>query len=216
MSDVVEQQEELQEIDYKAFYESNVNKVKDFDSVVAKKDELLKETKQAKEKERKQTEVAELARKEQKELAEKNGEFEKIAKYEREEKEKALSELMATRKENRDEKIHNAAMKVAIDLAKGDAKKAELLREFLAKSISNVADEFGRVDADTLQSVHKQFEVDERYAPLLGGNLSVGGSAPGNMRSAPQKDKVITRADFETLSQYERGQFFSKGGKLTD
>lgn len=208
----VAEQPEVAEVDYKAKYEEAQ---KNIEALAAKKEELLKETKQAKEEKRKQADLAEQAKQQQLEVAQKNGEFEKLWKQEQQEKEKALQELQSSRKERRDEKINLAAMKVAVDLAKGDANKAELLSEFLARSISNVADEYGHVDGDVLSSVRTQFETDKKYAPLLGGNQSVGSGAPGNTRSAQQQTKTITRSEFDSLDHFARKKFL-KGGKVID
>lgn len=211
---VVEQQDaEVEAVDYKALYEQSE---KEKAGLLAKKNELLNETKQAKSERAKAAELAEQARQEQLKIAEKNGEYEKLFKTEKERREQLENELSSARKEQRNEKIDIAAMRIASQLAKGDPDKAELLKVFLASSISNVADEFGRVDEDTLNSVAKQFESDKRYQPLLGGNLSVGGGAPGSMRGAQSSVKEISRNDFEAMDHGARRSFLAKGGKLAD
>ncbi len=197
-TNVAEQQPET--IDYKAKYEEAQ---KSIEALASKKEELLKETKQAKEEKRKQVEL-------QLEVAQKNGEFEKLWKQEQQEKEHALKELQLSRQERRDEKINLAAMKVAVDLAKGDANKAELLSEFIAKSIGKVADEYGQVDNDLLSSVRTQFETDKRYSPLLGGNQSNGSGAQGNTRSASVASKTLNRDEFSKLSSPAQSEFMSK------
>jgi Uncharacterized conserved protein len=188
---------------------------KAIEAISAKKEELLKETKQAKEEKRRQAEEAEKARQEKLVVAEKNGEYEKLWKQAQEDKQNLEKQLQQDRKERREEKINLDAIKIANDLAKGDAYKAELLSTFIASSISKIADEYGRADADVLASVRQQFETDKKYAPLLGGNQSAGGGAPGNQRSAP-KTNEITRADFEKMNDVQRAQHFKKGGKITD
>ncbi len=202
MSDVAEQP--VPEIDYKAKYEEAQKAI---ESLASKKEELLKETKQAKEEKRKQIEASEQVRLE---TAQKNGEFEKLWKQEQQEKEEALKELKISRQERRDEKINLAAMKVAVDLAKGDANKAGLLSEFVAKSIGKVADEYGQVDEDLLSSVRTQFESDSRYSPLLGGNQSNGSGAQGNPRSASGANKTLNRADFSKLDPKAQSEFAAK------
>jgi len=208
--EVAEQQEtEVDKVDYKSMYEEAQ---KSIEALSAKKDELLKETKQAKEEKRRQAELAEQAKKQQLEVAEKNGEFEKLWKQAQEEKETIQNELLNSRKERRDEKINLAAMKVAVDLAKGDPNKAELLSDFLARSIGKVANEFGQVDDEVLSSVRKQYETDSKYSPLLGGNKSVGSGAQGNTRSA-SVNNTLTRADFNALSLEKRTEFMGKVAK---
>ncbi len=210
MSDVAEQPEVVIEIDYKSKYEEAQKAI---EALASKKDELLKETKQAKEEKRKQVEAS-------LETAQKNGEFEKLWKQEQQEKENALKELQISRQERRDEKINLAAMKVAVDLAKGDANKAGLLSEFVAKSIGKVADEYGQIDEDLLSSVRTQFESDKRYSPLLGGNMSSGSGAQGNTRSASVANKTLNRAEFAKLDPKAQFEFASKvrsgSANLTD
>jgi len=204
-----ESQVEIQEESIETLKSQLAEAQKAIESLASKKDELLKETKAAKEEKRKQADLVQVAKQEQLAVAEKNGEFERLFKAEREERTKLEELLSSTKKEQRNEKIGLAAMKVAVDLAKGDANKAELLSEFLAKSISNVADELGRIDEDTLNSVRKQFESDKRYAPLLGGNLSNGGSAPGNARGAGVS-QTINRAEFDQMPAYKKSEFITK------
>lgn len=201
-----EQIAEQEVIDYKAKYEEAQ---KSIEALASKKEELLKETKQAKEEKRKQIEIADQERQQQLEVAQKNGEFEKLWKQEQQEKEKALQELSVSRRERRDEKINLAAMKVAVDLAKGDADKAELLSDFIAKSISKVADEYGQIDSDLLSSVRTQFETDKKYSPLLGGNKSVGSGAQGNTRGASVKT-TLDRAAFEKMGSKAKSEFAAK------
>jgi hypothetical protein len=208
-NNVAEQQDVSMEIDYKAFYEEHKDVLADYPGLVKKNKELMAETKQAKEEKRRQAEAAEEAKRKQLEVAQKNGEFEKLWKQEQQEKEKVLQELQNSRKERRDEKINLAAMKVAVDLAKGDANKAELLSEFVAKSIGKVADEYGQVDESLLSSVRTQFETDKRYAPLLGGNKSVGSGAQGNTRSA-SVTTTLDRASFDQLSPKAKAEFAAK------
>lgn len=197
-----------QELDYKALYEEAK---KSIDALAAKKEELLRETKAAKEEKRKAAEMAEKTKQEQ---LLKNQEYEKLWKQEQEEKERIKQELLKDRQERRNEKIGVAALRVATDLTKGDIARAELLEPFIQRTLSNVADDFGNVENDVLLSVKKQFETDVKYAPLIAVNKSVGGGATGNPRSAGDKQKTLERADFEKLTQHERAKFFKEGGKL--
>lgn len=206
MSDIenVAEQHEEEIIDYKAKYEEAQ---KSIEALAAKKDQLYNETKKAKEERARQAEVAEHAKQQQLEAALKNGEFEKLAKHEQQEKEKYLKELTDVKRERRDDKINIAAHKVAVELAKGDANKAELLSDFLARSIGKVADEFGNVDSDVLASVRSQFESEERYKPLLGNSKAVGGSAPGQARSAGDGTKQLSYSDYDRLSPSQKLDF---------
>jgi uncharacterized protein (DUF3084 family) len=211
--DVAEQQEvDVNEI--QALKAQLEEAKKAIEALAHKKDELLKETKQAKEEKRKAAEIVEAAKQKELESAQKNGEFERLWKQAQEEKEQLAKELMTDRQQRRDEKIRIAATKLALDLAKGDVTKAELLTEFVAKSVSNVADDAAHIDNDVLLSIKNQFEKDAKFAPLLAGNQAAGGSAPGNTRSAQQDTKTMERAAFDKLDPAKRMEFVKKGGTL--
>lgn len=186
---------------------------KAIESLANKKDELLAETKKAKEEKRKAAEQIEL---EKRQLAEKNGEYETLWKQTQAQLAEKEKELTQERQDRRNEKINTQAIKLAAELAKGDAYKAELLSTFVAQSLANVADDRGQIAADLLNSVKQKFETEERYKPLLGGNLSVGGSAQGNTSGKSASVKEISRADFDKLDHASRRKFFADGGKLTD
>lgn len=210
IKDVVENVEVEQEIDYKA----ELEKAKaELELVRAKKDELYKETKSAK---AQREEALKEAKRIEHEKALRDGEYEKLFKQRDDEYKKLEQQLQQDKQERRKDKIELTSAEIANDLAKGDANKAVLLRRFIADNVGSLADEMGNLEGDVIASIKRQFESDARYSPLLGGNLSTGGSAPGNARSAPQADKTIARAEFNAMSQEARRQFFSKGGKISD
>ena len=197
---------EIQEIDYKAFYEQNKETVEKLPGLLNKQQELLAETKKAKEERRK---IEELSKQEQMSLAEKQGKFEDLYKQTLEELKQERAIKAQEIQERRKEKIDLIASKVAESLAKGDTNKAELLSVFVSRDIHAVADESGNVDNDVIESIKKQFEADAKYQPLLGGNKSVGGSAPGNTRSAGASEEK-TRADFDKLPALKKSEFMAK------
>lgn len=212
---VAEQQTEEVEVNEIETLKAQLDEAKKaIEALAHKKDELLKETKAAKEEKRKAAEIADAAKRKELESAQKNGEYEKLWKQAQEEKEQIAKELERDRQERRQDKIKMAATKLALDLAKGDVNKAELLTEFVAKSINNVADDAAQIDNDVLLSIKNQFEKDAKFAPLLGGNLANGGSAPGNTRSAQQDNKQMDRQAFEKLDAAKRMQFIKSGGTL--
>lgn len=193
-----QQQEEQNELDYKAWYEQHKDTIEKLPGLLKKNDELMTEAKKAKEEKRRAAD----------DLAKQNGEYEKLAKqYE--------MELEQERRDRRVERINLTAEKLAAELSKGDPDKAELLKVFTEQAVDRVADERGHVDMTMLTGIKKQFETEKRYQPLLGGNGSVGGSAPGNTRSAGDTN-TISRSDFEAMNDVQRRNFFSKGGKLKD
>jgi transcriptional regulator NrdR family protein len=195
MSEQIEAVEEPV-VDYKALYEEALEKTKNFDAVVAKKDELLKETKAAKEAKR-------LAEEERAKAA---GEYEKLYK----ETEEALRQERAL---VRQEKVENYAARLAYELAEGD--NAEILQDFIARKIAAEADERGALDKNQLAAIREEFEKGNKFKALLKGIKSVGGGAVGNLQRASNQ-ATMNRQDFEALSQTERGKFFKSGGKLVD
>lgn len=138
---VAEQQPEINEIE--TLKQELAEARKSIEALAAKKDELLKETKQAKDEKRRQADEAEKIKQEQ---LTKNGEFEKLWKSAEEEKEKYKYALDNYKKELKEQAINIKAEKIALDLSNKDPDKAELLKRFVADSISKLADENGQVD----------------------------------------------------------------------
>lgn len=176
------------------------------EALSTKKEELLKETKQAKEEKRRQAEEADRIKLE---TAQKNGEFEKLWKNAEEEKEKYKTELFNFQKELKQQTINVKAEHIALELANKDPNKAELLKVFVAESINKLSDDRGNIEEDILVSVKKQFEADKRFAPLLGVNNSAGGGAPGNSRGA-NISATITRAEFDKMPFDKQYAFIEK------
>lgn len=199
-----------QQIDYKAEFEKTKAEL---ELVRAKKDELYKETKSAK---AQREEALNEAKRIEHEKALRDGEYEKLFKQRDDEYKKLEQQLHQDKQERRKDKIELTASEIANDLAKGDANKAVLLRRFVADNINSLADEMGNLESDVVASIKRQFESDARYSPLLGGNLSTGGSAPGNTRSAPATNPTISRSEFDAMSQEARKIFIKKKGQLID
>jgi len=207
MSDetIVVEQTEVNEVE--TLRQQLADAQKAIEALANKKDELLKETKAAKDEKRRQAEIAEQAKRDQLSVAEKNGEFEKLYKQAQEEKQTLTQQLAQDRKERRDEKINGQAIRIANELAKGDAYKAELLSNFVANSLSKIADDYGTVDTDVVEGLKQQFEKDAKYAPLLGGSKAIGGSAPGNTRSAGNDTKQLSMDDYNKLTPMKQLEF---------
>lgn len=179
------------QVDYKALYEETKRKL---DTVAAHKDELYKETKQAKKDRDKEAE----------EKARKNGEFEKLLDQERKEK----NELKQSYK---NERISTHSLKIANELTDGD--NVELLSEFVKKTLNNLADDEGRIESDIIDSVKNEYKNNPKFKALLRSSKASGGGASGN-----QQTKSLTvemsRDEFNQLSQSKRKEFLKKGGIL--
>lgn len=210
MSDVqvIEQVEE--EVDYKALYEKAAD---DLAKVVAKKEELLSETKKAKQEKAEQLAAAQRA---EQEKAQKDGEFEKLWQS-AEERRKALEqELQNERNSYRQEKIQTHAMRMAVELADGDAQSAKLLSHFLQDKLSKIANETGSLDESVLSAVQQEFKNNKDFAPLLSGSKANGGGALGSGNSVANVN-TIDRATFNKMDAGQQRDFVVKQrGVITD
>lgn len=191
----------VDEIDYKALYEETQKKL---DTVAAHKDKLYQETKKAKA----DREAAEMERQRvEQETAKKNGEFEKLWQQEAKEKEELAKSLQQIKQGYRQEKIDVTAMRVATELADGD--NAELLSNFVKKTLDALADETGSLSDDVIKSVINEFKNNQKFKALLRQSKAMGGGAPGNTRGAGDSQEM-TRAEFAKLSPANQAGFAAK------
>lgn len=197
----LEQEVKTEEMDYKSLYEKTLS---DLDKVVAKKDELYKETKKAK---MAKEEAAIEAQRIVEEQAKKNGEFEKLWKVVSKEKDDLVQQLKYIKNSNRQEKLQVASMKIANELADGD--NAELLSEFIKRNLENMADDDGSLNEDVMKAVVSDFKNNTKFKSLLRGSKASGGGAPGNMRGSQSKT-TLTRAEFDKLNPQKRMDFIAK------
>jgi hypothetical protein len=207
-TEVVESKEDQ---DYKALYEKTLS---DLDKVVAKKDELYKETKKAKAaREQAATEVQRIAE----DQAKKNGEFEKLWQTASKEKEQLLQQLKDIKNGSRQDRLNSASMKIATELADGD--NAELLSEFVKKNLENMADDDGSLSEDVVKAVVSEFKNNGKFKSLLRASKASGGGAPGNMKGSGAKT-TLTRAEFERLNPQKQFDFITNvrngSAELTD
>jgi hypothetical protein len=198
------------EVDYKAMVDSLQLEL---DKAKKHNEELFLETKAAKR--AKEQEIAEKMKLE-KERAQKDGEFEKLWQSAEEQRKNLENELLNERNSYKQEKIQSHAMKLAVELADGDALSAKLLSKFITESISKMADAKGSLDQDVLVAVKKEFQNNTDYAPLLAGSKAKGGGALGSGNGAAKNVQEVSRSEFEQMDQNARGKFLRSGGKLTD
>jgi chromosome segregation ATPase len=193
MSDAAQNPEDTQE-DIKDTKPSYEDLEKRLNSVLAKHDELLGETKNAK---REKDRIKAEQESKEKELAAKNGEYEKLWKTASQEKEQLEQKLKDIRNANRQDKLSASAMKVAAELA--DGYNAELLSEFVKRKLENVAEDDGTLGEDVIEAVAAEFKSNEKFKSLLRGSKATGGGAPGNMKGSADK-QILTRAEFAKLN----------------
>lgn len=209
MTEVIEQpvveQKEL-EIDYKAFYEANKENVEKLPGLIKKNQELLGETKQAKaDRLAAATEAQRIAD----EKAIKDGEYEKLWKTAKEEKEALAKTIQDLKSNNRKEKIQIAALKVSNELAEGA--NVELLSDFVMRNLDALADENGSLSEDVLVDVKKQFEANTKYQSLMKQSKASGGSAPGNSRGAQTGVREMTQKEIDSLPPQQKVDLLMSG-----
>ena len=190
---------------------------KSTDSMAAKNQELLAETKKAKG-DSKAAQDAALLENENKAKA--KGDYEQLHKSSEEGRKSLESQLETLRGGIATEKKTNAAMKMASELAEGS--NAELLSEFIGRRLRytddgiKVLDSSGDSTIATVDDLKKEFQSDDKYGSLLSGNKSTGGSASGSTDSGGAAVKEMNRADFEKLNPLKRMEFMKSGGITTD
>ncbi len=195
-------------VDYKAMYE---NTQAELAKVQAHQDKLLTETKKAKQD--KADQVAAHARAEQ-EKAMKDGEFEKLWQSAEQSRKNLEQQLNEERNSYKSEKIGTHAMRLAVELADGDAQSAKLLSHFLKERLTKMAGEGGQIDDNILSAVKQEFKNNNDYAPLLLGSKAKGGGALGSSSGAANVQSV-TRTEFESMNPVQQRTFL-KSGTITD
>ena len=189
---------------------------KDNEGMRLKMEELLVETKAAKEAEA--AEKAELL-KAQEERQQASGDFEALLKSS-EEKRLSIDEQLKSvvAREARTQR-KNGALNIASKLA--DGFNVGILADIIEKRLSykedgelKVLDASGDLTVSTLDDLEKEFSADERFKSLLKGIQASGGGAIGGSGSAVNKE--LPRADFERLNPFEKSTFAAKGGTITD
>lgn len=186
------------------------------DSMKAKMDQLLGETKQAKAQQRQADEEAQAIAKAK---AVKDNDFEHLFKSSEEQSKAYKAQLEDLQNTVANEKRNIEAMKIASQLA--DGFNAELLGEKIAQRLKytdegvKILDSNGQLTVSTVDDLKAEFQNNERYASLIRGNQSSGSGAPGG-KSGSAADKVLTRSEFESLDPQSKSEFFRSGGKLTE
>lgn len=189
-------------------------------SMKAKNEELLGETKAAKQAKR-ETEAAAQAELEKIALA--SNDHEQLYKSLQGKHSALEGEYEGLKGAIATEKRNNAAMKIATELA--DGSNAELLSEFISRRLKftddgvKVTDSTGALTVSSLTDLAAEFKGDARYSALLKGNQSSGGGATGGSNSGGAA-KTYTRTEFNALTpakQAEVAKQASEGGAtITD
>lgn len=215
MSD--EKQDLEKEIETKDQEQQEAIDPKEFESLKAEKeamqrklDELLSETKKAKQARR---DAEEAAKREAEEKARKDGDFEQLLKSSEEKRQELESRLNEIQTQTEREKTQSSAYKIAAELA--DGANAELLSEFVARRLKvvegevKVTDENGNLTVSSVDELKKEFANSDKFKSLLRGNQSSGGGATGskNGGGATKKFDEMTSAELVSLRQEDPAQY---------
>lgn len=189
---------------------------RDNQSMKAKMEELLGETKRAKQLRR---EAEEAANRQTEEEARKAGNFEQLFKS-AEQKNKALEdELNSLRGNMENEKKNNTVTKLAAELADGhNAENLALLIQNRVKYVDGdikVLDNNGDLTVSTLDDLKTEIKSTPRFQSLLRGSQASGSGATGN-RASGTEGKTVSRSDWNSWSHSKRSKFHSDGGKVID
>jgi len=182
----------------------------------AKNDELLTETKQAKNAKREAEAAAEAERER---IAKEKGDHEQLYNSANEKLTSTQKELENLQLSIAVEKKNTAALKIATELA--DGTNAELLGEFIGRRLKftddglKVTDTTGQLTVSSLDDLKKEFANDPRYSALLKGNQSSGGGASGGSNGSGAA-KELQRAEFTALDPASKMKFVKDGGKVID
>ena len=185
-----------------------------FDAIKNKNDELLTETKSAKEAKRK-AEADAIAEKDR--MAKESGDFESLYKSSSEKLQLTESTLNDLQGKIQKEQKGNAAMKIAADLAEGS--NIDLLSTFINTRLSfqegalKVTDGNGNLTISSLDDLKAEFKNDPKFASLLKGNQSSGGGATGGNNSGSAA-KTKSRAEFTALNPADQMKHIKSGGTV--
>ena len=127
-----------------------------------------------------------------------------------------LEEMMTKDKR---QKIGTEAARIAAGLTK-DSRKVTLLEEKLSQRLAlvddhvRVVDESGQLTVSTIEELTSRIKAD--YPFLIDGSQATGGGAARSSGGAGSGDKIITRADYDSMRPIERSKYMQAGGRVTD
>ena len=127
-----------------------------------------------------------------------------------------LEEMMTKDKRS---KISTEAARIAAGLTK-DVGRLKMLEKELGQRLTlvddqiRVADQNGQLTVSTINDLIVQIKTD--YPFLVDGSQATGGGAARSSGGAGSGDKIITRADYDSMRPIERSKYMQAGGKVTD
>ena len=185
------------------------------EALLNKNNELLGESKKAKEA-RRQAEAKASA--EAKAKAEAEGNYEQLFKSSETERQALSQQLEELNGTIANKERNLAANHIASSLAENE--NIELLSEFIVKRLKyhegeiKVTDSNGNLTVSSLDDLKKEFAGSARYASLIKGNQSSGGGASGGSNGSGAA-KEITRSQFDALDPVQKAKFTKDGGRVS-
>lgn len=184
----------------------------DTSGLKSKVQQLMDEAKEAK---RKAKELEAQKQQQEMETAQEKGEFKNLweqAQAKLAEKDKELQEFTGKIQQK---DINIAAANIGSQLAKSDAKRAEVLADYASR--------YARHDGERVQFLVGGMEVDsaalmdhlaKEYPFLVDGSSATGGGASSSSSSGAAKS--LNRSDFDKLTASKKMQFVKDGGIIQD
>lgn len=182
-----------------------------------KLNELLAETKKAKNKAREELEQKERIKLEK---AKKDGDYEQLLKSSEKERSDLLNKYTELTSKISQEKIRNESLKIATELA--DSHNADILSEFISKRLKYTDDEVkvldsnGELTVSSVEELKREFQNSDKFKSLLRGSKASGGNAQGSGKSTEHKSLQVDRKTFDGMTQEQRVNHFKNGGTVFD
>lgn len=187
-----------------------------FTAVKNKSDELLTETKAAKQKAREAADAREATKLEK---ARKDGDYEQLLSSSEAERKSLKGQLETLTNKVSSEKVNSVSLKIAGELA--DGSNAEIMSKFISERVKlvdgeiKVLDNSGNLTVSTIDDLKNEFISSDKFKSLLRGTKSNGGGASGS-KSTTNGSKQISRAQFDNMNQQDRMKFSLDNGKVVD
>lgn len=182
----------------------------------ANNDALLAEKKKAQEAAEQASRQAQLEAEEK--LKAKN-DYKQLFESQQQEAKKLREQLDGMMTQAKQAKINSEAARIAAGLTK-DVGRLKLLQKEVGQRLTlvddqiRVVDESGQLTVSTLDELTSRIKAD--YPFLVDGSQATGGGAARSSGGAGSGDKIITRADYDSMRPIERSKFMQSGGRVTD
>jgi flagellar biosynthesis GTPase FlhF len=182
----------------------------------AKVDELLDETKSAKEERERARQAARI---EAEEKAKAENDYKQLFESQKQEADQLRTVIEQMNQNIATSKIEAEAMNLATQMTK-DMGRAKLLQREIGQRLTlvdgelRVTDESGQLTVSSLDDLTASITKD--YPFLIDGNQAQGGGAVRAQGGAESRSKEMARADFDQLTHQERKDWFESGGRIYD